>query len=80
MVTIEVRDIPDDDAEVLRQRAAAAGLSLEEHIREQLIASARRQYRVEALEDIRKALAANPLPGENPDQVVENLRREFEDC
>ncbi|WP_280235421.1 hypothetical protein [Nocardia cyriacigeorgica] len=44
-----------------------------------MIASARRQYRVEALEDIRKALAANPLPGENPDRVVEDLRREFED-
>jgi plasmid stability protein len=40
MATIQVRDVPDDVHAELRTRAAAAGMSLQEYLRGELIAAA----------------------------------------
>ncbi|MFF3223891.1 hypothetical protein ACFYV7_13950 [Nocardia suismassiliense] len=53
MVTVLIRDIPDEVAEVLRRRAAAAGMSLAAYVRSELMAlarQARRRDQVEAWE------------------------------
>ncbi|HEY2833508.1 MAG TPA: hypothetical protein VGJ14_13860 [Sporichthyaceae bacterium] len=41
MATIQVRDIPDDVHAEYRARAAAAGMSLQEYLRAELVAAAR---------------------------------------
>lgn len=41
MATIQIRDVPEDVHAELRTRAAAAGLSLQEYLRAELITSAR---------------------------------------
>lgn len=41
MATIQVRDIPDDVHRTYRTRAAAAGMSLQEYLRDELIEGAR---------------------------------------
>ncbi|MEV6558816.1 hypothetical protein AB0M22_24105 [Nocardia sp. NPDC051756] len=42
MVTIEIEDVPDDDVEVLRRCAVAAGRSLDAYLRQHMIEFARR--------------------------------------
>jgi antitoxin FitA len=41
MATIQVRDVPDDVHRTYRARAAAAGMSLQEYLRQELIEGAR---------------------------------------
>lgn len=43
MATIQVRNIPDDVHRVYQGRAAAAGMSLQEYLRAELVRQARRQ-------------------------------------
>lgn len=40
MATIQIRDVPDEVHRRYRQRAAAAGMSLQEYLREELIRGA----------------------------------------
>jgi plasmid stability protein len=74
MATIQIRDIPDDDAEVLRRRAEAAGMSLQAYMRRELIAMARRRSKTEALAAIEEALARDPGPGATTESILEALR------
>lgn len=41
MATIQVRDVPDDVHRRYKARAAAAGMSLQEYLREELVQGAR---------------------------------------
>jgi len=43
MATIQVRDVPEDVHRTYRQRAAAAGMSLQEYLRDELTRNARRR-------------------------------------
>ncbi|WP_431968633.1 FitA-like ribbon-helix-helix domain-containing protein [Nocardia sp. bgisy134] len=74
MATIQIRDVPEEDAEVLRRRAEAAGMSLQAYMRRELISMARRRTKVEALAEIREALAEDSGPGVDRDFVLETLR------
>ncbi|HVV23949.1 MAG TPA: antitoxin [Pseudonocardiaceae bacterium] len=74
MSTIQVRDLPDDVAEVLRRRAEAAGRSLQSYMREQLIAMARRRDKAELMAVVEQTLAGDPGPGMGSDVVVATLR------
>ena len=49
MATIQVREVPDETYEVLLHRAKAAGQSLQQYMRQELIALARRQSKAESV-------------------------------
>ncbi|MFD4407364.1 antitoxin [Nocardia sp. NPDC058499] len=74
MATIQIRDVPDEDAEILRRRAEAAGMSLQAYMRRELIASARRRTKAEAMATIREALAEDTRAGADADSIVSELR------
>jgi plasmid stability protein len=73
MATIQVRDLPDDVAEVFRRRAEAAGRSLQSYMRDELIAMARRRNKAEVMEIMAETLAADPGPGLSAETVAEAL-------
>jgi antitoxin FitA len=72
MATIRIRDIPDEDAEVLRRRAEAAGMSLQAYVRQQLISLARRRTKAEVMAAVRQTLDRSP--GAGADTLVAILR------
>jgi plasmid stability protein len=73
VATIQVRDVPDDVAEVLRRRAEAAGRSLQSYMREQIIALAQRRDRAEVLAVIEQVLAEDSGPGLTSDLIHASL-------
>jgi plasmid stability protein len=74
MATIQVRDVPDDVAEVLRHRAEAAGRSLQSYMRDQLIAMARRRDKAEIMAVIEQKLADKPGPGVSTEEIASYVR------
>lgn len=76
MATIQVRDLPDDVAETYRQRAEAAGQSLQAYMRELLIKGARRRDKAEVTAILERALADSSSPGISRD-TIEASRREL---
>jgi antitoxin FitA len=74
MATIQVRDVPDDVAEVLRHRAEVAGRSLQSYMRDQLIAIARRRDKAELMAVIEQTLADDPGPGMTNEEILAGLR------
>lgn len=74
MATIQVRDLPDDVAEVYRRRAQASGQSLQSYMREQLIAMARRRDKAEVMAVVEQVLAQDPAPGLTSDTIQAGLR------
>ncbi|RDI67115.1 FitA-like ribbon-helix-helix domain-containing protein [Nocardia pseudobrasiliensis] len=74
MATIQIRDVPDEDAEVLRRRAESAGMSLQAYMRQELIRVARTRTKAEALAAIRDALDRDPGPGGDSDSILGALR------
>lgn len=73
MATIQIRDLPEDVAEVLRHRAEAAGRSLQSYMRDQLIAMARRRDKAEIMAAMEQTLAADPGPGVSADTITSAL-------
>jgi plasmid stability protein len=74
MATIQIRDIPDEDAEVLRKRAEAAGMSLQAYMRQQLINLARRRTKAEVMAAVRESIDRDPGPGVDTETVVAMVR------
>lgn len=74
MSTIQVKDVPDDVAELLRRRAADAGQSLQAYMRQQLIELARRRTKSEYLKLIEEQLATSSSPGATAESIDETLR------
>lgn len=74
MATIQVRDIPDDVAEIYRRRAQASGRSLQSYLREQLIAMARRRDKAEVMAVVEQVLVQDPAPGLSEDTIRAGLR------
>lgn len=70
MATIQIRDLPEEDAEVFRRRAEAAGMSLQAYMRRELIACARRRSKAEAMAAIRDSLERDPNPGGDRDSIL----------
>lgn len=56
MATIQVRDVPDDVHRVYRQRAAAAGMSLQEFLRAELTRNAALRTPAEVVADVERRL------------------------
>jgi len=57
MRTIQVREIPEDAYNTIRERARAEGKSLQSYMRDQVIALARRPSKRESVEALEAALA-----------------------
>ena len=74
MATIQIRDIPDEDAETLRRRAAAVGMSLQAYMRQQLITLARRSPKADMMATVRDTLERDPGPGADEDTIAGALR------
>ena len=75
MATIQVREGPDETYEVLVRRAKAAGQSLQQYMRQELMALARRQSKAEAVAAIAgiRGRIARPIPS---DEIVTAVRQE----
>jgi plasmid stability protein len=74
MATIQVRDVPDEVAEIYRRRAQASGKSLQSYMREQLIAMARRRDKAEVMAVVEQTLDRDPAPGLSEDTIRAGLR------
>lgn len=74
VATIQVRDVPDEVAEIYRRRAQASGKSLQSYMREQLIAMARRRDKAEVMAIVEQALEHDPASGLSADTIRAGLR------
>lgn len=63
MATIQIRDVPDDVHRIHKARAAAAGRSLQEHLRAELIESARTKTPAEVAAEVEAELASEGRAG-----------------
>lgn len=70
--TIQVRDVPDDVHELLRVRAARAGLSLSEYLRREVSQLARGP----SLEEFFARVSSRPAVEVSTEQIVTAVRAE----
>jgi antitoxin FitA len=63
MATVQIRDLPDDVHRTYRARAAAAGMSLQEYLRLELIEGARLQSPADIAAEMQAELAATGAAG-----------------
>lgn len=73
MATIQVREIPDEVAEIYRRRAQASGKSLQSYMREQLIAMALRRDKAEVMAVVEQSLERDPAPGLSEATILAGL-------
>jgi antitoxin FitA len=77
MATIQIRDIPDDVYEGIRQRARAAGQSLQAYMRAEVIANERRRERTAAIfAELDELLARDRGTGVTTEQIVADIRED----
>ena len=74
MATIQIRDIPEDSYETIRRRAEAAGQSLQNYMRDAIIALAARRTRDEVLEVVEAGLAEQPPGSVTAAHIAELVR------
>ncbi len=60
MATIQVRNIPDDVHRTYRARAAAAGMSLQQYVRKELIDSAKLKTPAEIVAEVEEEMRKDP--------------------
>lgn len=68
MATIQ---IPDEDEAELRQQAEAVGMSLQAYLHQELIPTARRRAKSQAIAAIREALQQDPNAGATTESILE---------
>ena len=73
MATIQIRDVPEDVYETIRRRARAGGQSIQAYMRQQVIDSARRRSKEEALAELDAVMAGSTSPGLQASDVLEAL-------
>lgn len=72
--SLTLRNIPDDVLAVIRARAAAEGMSVQQYMLRQLIATARKPTNAEVAELLRRRAAERAAAGEAAPTVVDILR------
>lgn len=77
MVNIQVRNVPDDVHRTLKERAARAGMSLQEYVLSQLCEHARMKTPAEIVAEVEAEMAADP-EGWATESSVEFLRADRE--
>lgn len=73
MVTIQVREVPDDLYEVLRRRAHRAGQSLQAYMKSQVVSLAQRPTKDEAIEAIEAVLGKIAADEPSAASIAEDL-------
>jgi hypothetical protein len=74
MATIQIRDVPDDAYEALREQARAAGQSLQAYLRERVVEMARIQARrAEIFAELNAALATDRGSGVRTEDILADL-------
>jgi plasmid stability protein len=73
MATIQVRELPEETYEVLRRRARRAGQSMQNYMRDQLVALAARPTKQEAVAAIEGILDRQRGEGPAPASIVDDL-------
>lgn len=73
MATIQVRDIPEDAYEVIRQRARASGRSIQSYMREVVVDFAGHPTTEEVLATMESVRAESDTPGATPDSILADL-------
>lgn len=74
MATIQIRDVPNDAYEALREQARAAGQSLQAYMRERVIEMARIQARrAEIFAELNAALATDRGSGVRTEDILADL-------
>jgi antitoxin FitA len=63
MATIQIRNIPDDVHRKYRIRAAAAGMSLQEYLRKELIENAKRKTPAEIVAEVEEEMRTTGTDG-----------------
>ena len=76
MATIQVRELPEETYEVLRRRARRAGQSMQNYMRDQLVALAARPTKQEAVAAIEGILDRQRGGDPAPASVVDDLSAE----
>jgi antitoxin FitA len=76
VATIQIRDLPDETYETIRRRAARAGQSIQNYMREELIALAARRTRAEVLAAIEAGLAEHPPHPATGEDIAALVRAE----
>lgn len=74
MGTIQIRDVPDDVIEALKKQAAALGLSLSQHLRQELIESSQQSTWQEIFDRIEERHAKYGLPNIDMEATVADIR------
>ncbi|MBW3663779.1 MAG: hypothetical protein KY469_11820 [Actinobacteria bacterium] len=76
MATIQIRDVPDEVHRIHKARAAAAGMSLQEHLRAELIDSARHKTPAEVAAEVEAELASGGATGYSATPATVFIRAE----
>lgn len=63
MATIQVRNVPADAYRIYRARAAAAGMSLQEYVRAEIVRNAALRTPAELVAEVEESLRAEGLEG-----------------
>lgn len=75
MATIQIRDVPDDVYDTLRERARRAGQSLQAYMRDQVVAQGSRPTSRELLDEWEHELHVRPT-GVTAEEIVRILHEE----
>lgn len=75
MVSMTIRDLPDDTRDRLALRAVRAGQSLQEYMRTMLIENARRPSTNEWLDEVRAEMQRSSFPI-STDEIVQMIRED----
>lgn len=78
MATIQIRDVPDDVHAEFRTRAAAAGMSLQEYLRAELITTARTSTPAQIAAEIEAERRARGSSGYSERSAAEMIRADRE--
>lgn len=79
MATIQIRDVPDEVHRVYRQRAAAAGMSLQEYLRAELIEGARLRTPGEIAAEVEAELSTDGTAGYSSASATAIIRGDRDD-
>jgi len=78
MATIQIRDVPDDVHRVYRRRAAAAGMSLQEFLRDELTRRAATKTPAELMDEVESRLRDTEGEGFSSVSSAEVIREDRE--
>jgi len=73
MATIQIRELPEAAYETIRRRARAAGQSIQNYMRDQVVEMASRRTKDEAWAAVESTLATEDSPGSTLTSIVGDL-------